>query len=238
MKIDVDTLKYIQNVITTAKLVGIETICIEPGRVRALNEDSTAFILHTKDVPALPFGSISINRIDLFESRYSIARAVDDCVIEAVVAGQPDSHFVRALTMKGKGIKLDYRCANPATVRSPKGYTDQPRYQGRMTPEAVSYMQKGMSAMQTDEVTFIGTSDDLSFEMVDINGDKFEHRFGDGITKVQPADKDVPSCSHRYPVKMLLTLFKMNSTGNFYFTSKGVLVMNANSLDVYLLPRM
>jgi hypothetical protein len=237
MKVDSASLAYIENVVATAQLVGIDNIIIEPDRVRALDEDSTVILLQTTGVPVVPFGSIGINRIDIFHSRYSIAKSVDGFEIDATVDGPADAQYARALTMKGKGIKIDYRCANPATIRAPKGLNDAVKFRARMLPEAVLHMHKGVAAMQTDEVTLFGSKDAVSFEMMDINGDKLTYKFGDSVDNVQPGDTAEPKFSHRYPIKILQTLFKTNPDGNFFITSRGMLKVTINTLDVYVLPR-
>lgn len=237
MKVDSASLAYIENVVSTAQLIGIDNIIIEPDRVRAVDEDSTVILLQTTNVPAFTFGSIGLNRIDIFSSRFSIAKSVDNFEIDATVDGQPDAQYVRALTMKGKGIKIDYRCANPATIRAPKGLNDAVKYRARMLPEAVLHMHKGLTAMQTDEMTIIGTKDSVSFEMVDVNGDKLTFKFGDSVDNVQSGDTSEPKFSHRYPIKLLQTLFKSNPDGYFYVTSRGMLKVTINTLDVFVLPR-
>lgn len=237
MKVDQASLAYIENVVATAHLIGIDNIIIEPDRVRAVDEDSTVILLQTTDVPQMPFGSVGLNRINIFSSRYAIAKTVDNFEMDATVDGPEGATYARALTMKAKGIKIDYRCANPATIRAPKGLNDAVKYKARMLPEAVLHMHKGASAMEADELTMIGTKDSISFEMADINGDKLTYKFGDSVDTVQPDDKADPKFTHRYPVKLLQTLFKGHSDSYFYVTSRGMMKLTVNNLDVYVLPR-
>lgn len=237
MKVDQSSLAYIINVVKTAQLLGIDNIIIEEGRVRAIDDDSCVVMLQTADVPVLPFGSIGLNRINIFSSRYSIAESANNFELDATVDGPEGNTYARALTMKAKGIKIDYRCANPATIRAPKSLNDALKYRARMHPEAVMYMMKGASAMEADTVTIIGTKDSVSFEMVDINGDKLTHQFGDTVDNVQPDDTSEPKFTHAYPVKLLQTLFKGHSDSYFYLTARGMLKLSVNNLDVYVLPK-
>jgi hypothetical protein len=237
MKVDQQSLAYIENVVTTARLVGIDGIIIEKDRVRAVDEDSTVILLHTTNVPELPFGSIGLNRTDVFSSRYAIARSIDNFEMDVIVDGPEDARYARALTMKAKGTKIDYRCANPATIRAPKALNDAVKYRVRMHPEAVLHMQKGASAMESDELTMIGSKDSVSFEVSDINGDKLSFKFGDTVDNVQPDDTSDPKFANRYPIKLLQTLFKANPDGYFFVTSRGMLKVSVNGLDVYVLPR-
>jgi hypothetical protein len=237
MIIDPTSLAYIQNVIKTANLVKIDNIIIEPGKVRAIDTDHTVVLFHDKNVPIMPFGSIGINRINVFSSRVEIAQSVENFSVEAVMdSGTSKEPFVRALIMKGKGIKVDYRCANPQTIQAPKAVHDPAIYRIKMTKEAIDLMQKGQSAMTTDEVSFVGNSEGVSFEMSDINSDTLAYHFADSIDNV--SGKDIPpTFAHKYPIKTLHSLFKANSDGHFEMTTKGMLKIVVNNLDIYVLAR-
>jgi hypothetical protein len=235
MIINSESLAYIQNVIKTAGLVKIDNIIIEPGKVRAVDTDRSVVIFHDKNVPLMPFGSIGINRINVFSDRIEIAKSVDnfslDAVVESATGKEP---FVRALAMKGKGIKVDYRCANPQTIQAPKAVHDQAIYRVQITPEAITLMQKGKSAMSTDEISFVGDSNGVSFVMADINSDKLSYHFADNIEVI---GDNAPAFTHRYPITIVHSLFKANNDGFFQVTSKGMMKIVVNNLDIYVLAR-
>lgn len=243
MKVDNKTLAYIQNVVKTAQLVKIGNIIIEPGKVRAIDDEKSVVMFQTTDVPKLPFGSIGLNRIDVFMTRFEIARGVDKFELEAVMPdidpSKPNKdEFARALVMKGKGIKIDYRCANPATIQAPKLINDQVKYSVMMNPEAVLLMSKSQGAMNSDEVSLISTDDGVHFEMSDINGDLLTYKFADqvNIEDAKVNSKDI-KFNHKYPLKVLLPLFKVSASAPFYVTSRGMLKVVVNDLDMYILPR-
>lgn len=239
MNIDKTSLAYIQNVVRTAELVKIGNIIIEPDRVRAIDEDRTVILFQNKDVPSMIFGSIGLNRIDDFSSRFDIARSIDNFQVDVLVEGDDTkTSFARALTMKAKGIKIDYRCANPATIQAPKTINDLPKYQIRMTPEAVLLMQKAQGAMHSDEITFVGSDEGVSFEVVDVNTDKMAYKFADRVQDISNDGKETPiKFNHKYPIKTVTTLFKTAPDSNFILTSRGMLKIVVNNLDVYILPR-
>jgi hypothetical protein len=240
MIIDPTSLAYIQTVIKTANLVKIDNIIIEPGKVRAIDSDKTVVLFHDQNVPTMPFGSIGINRIDVFSSRVEMAKSVENFSVEAVVDSSGKEPFVRALLMKGKGIKIDYRCANPQTIQAPKAVHDPAIYRIKMTPEAILLMQKGQSAMSTDEVSFVGNQEGVSFVMSDINSDALTYHFADCFDSIGVpvgTSKTLPTFTHKYPIKTLHSLFKANSDGHFEMTAKGMLKIVVNNLDIYVLAR-
>lgn len=238
MKVDQHSLAYIQNVVNTAELVKISNIIVEPGKVRAIDEDRTVVLFQDKDVPDMPFGSIGLNRIDVFSSRFNIAKSFDGFEIDATVEdSNPEAPFARALTMKGKKMKVDYRCANPATIQAPKVLNDTLKHRVRMSPEAVLLMQKGASAMGSDEITLIGTKDGVTMEISDINSDKLAFSFADVVENIVEGDGEPANFIHKYPIKTVTTLFKTNPDGYFYLTSRGMLKIVVNNLDVLVIPR-
>lgn len=233
MKLDAETVAYILNVVKTARLVGIDNIIIEPDLVRAMDDSNSVVLFQDEDVLEMPFGSIGLTRIDAFMARFEIARVQDKFSIEAVV--QDDEKFARSLIMKGKGIKIDYRCGNPAKIKAPRQVNDVLKHKVPLNGEAVLLLQKGQAAMGAETVSII-SNDGVSFELVDVNNDVFKHTFA---ADAEPLTKDKDTkFAHRYPIKTLLALFKDNPTGHFSVGAKGILSFPINGLTVFVLPQV
>lgn len=243
MKVDTKTLAYIQNVVKTAQIVKIGNIIIEPDKVRAIDDDKQVVLFQDADVPTMPFGSIGLNRIDVFMNRYEVAKTFDGFELEAVMPDKTSDDddkpkFARAILMKGKGIKIDYRCANPATIQAPKLINDVVKYKVMMNPEAVLMMSKGQSAMTSEDVALISDKNGVSLEMTDINGDVFNYHFADAPLLVdKKADGKDTNFIHKYPLKIVLPLFKVCSDSPFFITSRGMIKLVVNGLDMYVLPK-
>ncbi|KKM05981.1 hypothetical protein LCGC14_1748570, partial [marine sediment metagenome] len=153
MKLDLESLAYIRNVVETGQMVGIDNIIIEPDRVRAINDDKSVVLFQDENVPDMPFTSVGLNRIGVFLSRLEVARTQDNFAVD--VKTDDNNEFARGFTMTGKGFKVDYRCANPKTIAAPKKINDEMMYQITLTPQAVYMLQKGQSAMGSDVVSLI-----------------------------------------------------------------------------------
>ncbi len=235
MKLDTETITYMQNIVDTAKMVGIDSIIIEPGLIRAIDDNRCVVLHQTEDVEDLPFGSVGLNRISVFTSRLDIAKTQEKFTVDAV-EGTDD--FAKSITMKGKGIKIDYRCANPSSIRAPKIIHDTMKYRVDLNSDAVLLLQKGQAAMGAPEtVAIISNKDGVAFELVDVNShDVFSHTFTDKVHALNGSTK--MTFAHRYPVKVLLTLFKHDSEGSFDIGEKGILHIDVNGLGVYVLPQI
>lgn len=234
MNIDTETMSFLVNVVKTAQLVDIDNAIVEPGRVRGMDDNHTVVLFHEQDIPDMPFGSIGLNRLGVFLSRYEIARTQDSFKVEAKLSD--DEQFARSLTLKGKGTKIDYRCANPTTIKAPRQINDTMKVGVQVNGEAVRLLQKGQAAMSNPEtVTLLCDDDKVSFELVDVNNDVFKHTFAQ---EIELLDGDDSNFAHRYPLKILLSLAKQHPDGHFEIGHKGMLKFPVSDLTVYILPQV
>lgn len=233
MKLDTDSATYILNVVKTARLVGIDNIIIEHELVRAMDDSNSVVLFQNENVPDLPFGSIGLTRIDTFMARYDIAKTQENFSIEATV--NDGDEFTRSLVMKGKGTKIDYRCANPSNIKAPRQVNDTLKFRVPLTADAVLLLQKGQAAMGAENVSII-SNDGVSFELVDVNNDVFKHTFAEDAEAL--TDDDNTKFAHRYPAKILLALFKNNPEGSFSIGAKGIMSFPVNGLTVFVLPQV
>lgn len=236
-KLTPDILGYFETIVDVAKTAGIDNIIIEKDKVRAIDDDKTVVIFQEKDVPKLPFGTIGLNRISVFGSRYDIAKAAKDFEVLATIDDTADDEpsFVRSLLLKGKGVKVDYRCANPKTISAPKALNDTITHKVRMNGDAVQMLTKGQSAMSADEVAFIGGKDGVTLEIKDNNSDVLSYAIADKV-ELENGHK-IADFVHRYPIKTIVPLFKQNPDGDFYLSSRGMLKIIVNGITVFVLPR-
>ena len=233
MKISPEQINFIEKVVKTGQSINIDNVIIEPGMVRAIDDARTVVLYQNTDVPEMPFGSIGLNRINVFLSRLEIAKDRDDFTVEVIV--RDEDEFARSVIMKGAGTKIDYRCANPTTIQAPRQINDNLVYRIQLNAEAVSLLQRGHSAMGSETVSIIG-DENVSFELTDINNDVFKQTLTDEIEFLNEDASD--TFSHRYPVKTLLSLFKQNPDGYFEIGEKGILSITVNGLDIYVLPQV
>jgi len=233
MKISEEQIKYIENVVKTGISINIDNIIIEPEMVRAIDDARTVVLYQNTNVPEMEFGSIGLNRINVFLSRLDIAKSRDDFTFDVIV--NEEDEYARSIIMKGAGTRIDYRCANPATIQAPRQINDVLIYRIQLTPEAVMMLQRGQSAMGAEIASIVG-NDGVSFELTDINNDVFKHVFAPDIEYL--SEDVAEKFSHNYPVKTLLSLFKQNPEGYFEIGEKGILNIKVNDLDIYVLPQI
>lgn len=237
MKVDNITLDYIKRVVKCATIGKIDNVVVEPGRIRGVDDAQTVFMYHTDNVPDFEFGSIGFNRLPTFTSRLDMVSDADKLAVTATTDTSRDGTvFVRSLNFAAKGIKVDYRCANPAVIRAPKELVDPIRYELNITPGAINYMARGVTAMGSDEINIISDPDGLRFEISDVNGDVLAFEFDEeaiDLSSTKPAVFE-----HTYPLKTLLPLLKaMDHSTCFITEDYGQLRVAVEGLDMYIFPR-
>jgi len=235
MNLTQDLTTFIENVVKTSQSVQIDDVIIEGGAVRAIDEDRTVVLYQTNNVPSFPFDSIGLNRIGILLSRLDLVKGRDGFQIDIETKTNEDITHVSALKMKSADTKVGYLCANPETIKAPKQINDEIIYSIQLNAEAVSVLQKGHAAMGSENVSII-SKDGVSFELEDINGDTFVHDFSSDATSLSPGADT--SFVHKYPVKVILSLFKQNPDGVFEIGAKGILKISVNDLDFYVLPQI
>lgn len=235
MKIDAITNSFIQNVVKTAKLIDIDSVAIEPQQVRGWSEATGVVLNQTgKEVPDMPFGSIGMNRLDLFSSRYELLKNQEKFSIEVEL--DADAKCARAIIMKAKGTKIDYRCAKPIAIKAPRQVSEVFKHKVKMNSDSVVLLQKAMAAMSSPEHITLVSNEGVSLELCDINNDVFKHTF---MEKVETLTPDASGkFAHRYFAKTLLPLLKQNPDGHFNIGAKGILAFSVNGLTVYVLPQV
>jgi hypothetical protein len=107
-------------------------------------------------------------------------------------------------------------------------------YSIQLTPQAVYMLQKGQAAMGADVVSLVCNQEGVTFEFVDVNSDKFSHTFTDNVTKLDGA---ADSFTYKYPIKILLPLFKHDAEAVFQIGRKGMLNIVVNTLNIFVLPQ-
>ena len=230
MKLEPKLIEHIGNVVKTSKIVGIDGLKLEPDFIGGLADDNTTFITQLEDIPDMPFDAMCIRNLNVFQSRFEIARKQDKFEMSVDIT---DDGFVRSILMKGKGTKIDFRCSTPNQVKAPKGFNSPLINRVKLTGETVMLLQQAIASMGSDVVTII-SNNGVSFEIVDVNNDVFKHNFEFEIESLD--DENNTNFAYRYPAKKLLGLFKINPTATFDVSDTGRLCINVNGFDVTILP--
>lgn len=232
MKLDTPIINYIVNTLRICKALGIESVILEKDMVRGTHADKTVAVIHVDDVPEFPFESIGLTRLPDLLSRIDIASSQEGFFIDAIA--KPDTHYIFSLTIKAKGTKIDYRCADPIRIDAKRKMNDVMKYRITLSEGVVAMLHKGISAMSAEKASIISNSEGLSFELVDAANDVFKYSFPT-LAESLDGETDV-KFAHRYNAKLLLSVFRDNPTGTFEIGQGGALKIQLSGVTTYLVP--
>ena len=172
MKLKKDTIAVISNALTTARIFGIEGFVINDNIVSGINGDSTAVMFSNElELPEDEKVVAGFNRLDILSSRIELIQSTDaDYTIDTV--NDPRNGNVMQLLMKTKGIKANYRCANPALISHPKDIKDEMLYNFVIPEDVVSTIIRSYSAMRCEKLMILCNNNSISFELEDESMDK------------------------------------------------------------------
>jgi len=232
MILEKELVAFIKLVVKTAQLVDIDNIIIETDRIRAIDDNSSIAIIHTDNIPKLPFASMGLNRLKLLTSRLNVIESLPNFKINCEI----NKDQAISLEFTADKTKIDYRCANPASIRAPKSLKDAPLHKFVIPQEGVIMLKKGYAMMpqdgqSTNVVTLVSNKDGMFFELKDVNNDIFSFRFAD---QAMSTDGSSPSVFvYSFPVKVLLALFENNPNSLIYVGEKS-LNIKINSFNCYV----
>lgn len=232
-------LPYIKRAVTLAKNLGITDVIFEEGRVRAMDETQAIIILQDTDVPTFAFNSMGITKASLFLSRLALIEGRDKSSV-SFTDGDGDGD-VRALIMKAKGGKVEFRTNATSKLRAPKKINDNMTYQFTFTTDAMDILQRGAAAMPQNKedavVTFVGNNGTVDIHLNDKSNESFSWTIADSYQLNDPGATE--TFANRYPLAETIALFKRigEDVTIQIGVPNGILKTSCSGFDVYILPR-
>lgn len=240
MKLDEAHINYIQKIINASKVIGVDEFKISDNAVSALNDQQTAVLFQPLKEQQLPFATLGMIRVPLFNSRLQVLKARDGFKVEAVESpNNPD--LIQSIKLKSKGANVDFRVANPTVIRAPKSISDKMQYAFELSSEDVKLISSAASIMPTNgedkegEISFTCTGDGVvSFEILDSVNGSFVGELD--TTMIALDGSEEIDFFKSYPLKTLMNAIT-NQSGLIKVGVKGMMNVNIDGISVYILPR-
>lgn len=235
MELSKEQLDYIKRVVNVASITKVDSIVVETGRVRGIDSDQIIILLQVDDVPAFDVGAIGLNRIHTLHSRIQLADSSFGTYTTQISqdSTREGELFVRQIKFAAGKQKVEYRCANPLTIKAPKNLSfNDSLCVFDVSSDTLATMSKGAIAMGSDELVLSGKGCEISATIRDIGGDELSIVVGDGIA----IDPNFTTFQYSYPLKNILPLLKVCSQP-VRITTRGLLNLTIDGFNVYILPR-
>lgn len=118
MKLSNQEVQQLTNILNTCLIGGVETLIIEDGKVRAVNESKTFAIISDHQVPKLP-KKMGLSRISALKSRMDLFAG--NVVIDANDNSREEISFLDISSGKSK---VQFRCTSTALIKAPSSIND------------------------------------------------------------------------------------------------------------------
>lgn len=233
MNIDKKIGEHLYDIAKIANLVNVQAVIIEKNCIRGIDESNSVIVFQDKELPELPFEAIGITRVKTFMTRYELVHSKETFSMEATLN---DDDIIQQLNMKSKGVKIDFRCGDPNKIKAPRKILDTPKFKFNLNSEFVNLLQKGQQAIPEAVNFSLKHKDDDGFcEIVDTNNDVF--KFELPITIFAVDDDDI-NFTHKYPLKLILPLFKQDNNAEITIGANGIMGIKIGIVTIYVLPQV
>jgi hypothetical protein len=238
MQLSKETIKLIQNAVKTARVLKLDSIAVEEEQIRALNANHTIMVCE-KDVPELEFTGLGIGRVQVLQSRLAMLEGEDDFVIEATLL---PNGVVRQLDISAGGTKVEYRCANPSSIKAPRNMKVPDMWSFTINEKTLNMLSKACSSVSSESVTIRSNSKgEMLMTITDEStNDKFTQRFDADVQNVDDEDGTL-EFEFRYQIETFLMGLKgtgSDKDGNIVvnLTQVGGIKTVLNNTTVYIIP--
>jgi len=242
-KLDKNIVQYLQKLIKTCSLCGIDSVAIEKDIVRGASTDSNRgiFLIEKDNIPALPFSSLGIGRVKIFGARMGIL-SNDKLNVEfdGVEKDNGDT-FVKRLQLSDGKTKAEFSCFDVMKIKAPRAFKDDFVYNFTINEDTLHIMPKAVSAIETSKISFSSEKDGtVRFLTTDSVGDTFDHVISDDYIMAASANK--PNFYFSYEIKYVLPLLKaaLDETGSISIdiSNRGILRVKVNGFGIHVLPEV
>lgn len=245
MKLNAASIGYLDTLLQTANIAGIEKMIISEGQIRGIDEKQTTVIISKENVPEFGKLNVGMNRLGNLMSRLNLVKSTGEYEVDAVPSknGTDVSH----INLSSKDTSVQYRCASIEAIKSvPKAINDKLQWLIEIPGKTVGLASMAISAMAADNLIITAKKDGaVYFEAIDTNNDTFSTKFAEEASWI-PEKEPVPaskSFSYNYPVKTVLPLLKAASNNgansvNVMIGEKGILTVIVNGYDFFVVPSL
>lgn len=231
MKLSTQDTQYLETILATAAIGGIDAIVIEDGFVRGVNPDKTFAIISDHNVPAFP-QKIGIARLNSLTQRISIFKG-KDTVIDA---RESDRGEISAMEITSGKNKVQFRCTSTMLIKAPKSINDEVNCDVAITKDEMKMILDAIRVMGAKKVTLALRKDgSIQFEIADESNDSFKIVLEDCL-------KDAKSTEvYYYQASVLGALLKAQmefDTVVFRLGQMGTIKSKINGHEVTILPQI
>lgn len=234
MKLSQSDFQNFQSIINVCSIASIDSIIIEDGMLRGINESKTCAIISKFQIPKFS-QKLGLTRLSALKQRIDI---FGDSV--SIDAKETDRGEISMLEMSSGRSKAQFRCTSTVMIKAPVNINDEQAIKIYLNKNDIKMILDGVRVMSAKKVWFIVKSDrTASIEATDVNNDCFK------MTLDNPAEflnDEVDSTAQGYMSDIILPILRaitseLDSTV-LTIGLKGTLNMSLHGHTITALPQI
>lgn len=231
MKLTLESITCLEKLLTTCAIVDIDSIIIEDGTVRGVNEDKSCVIISSVSVPELPeLYKMGLSRLSTLNTRLALFKSDPQTIVDA---RENDRGEISSLEISSPSAKVQFRCTSAALIKAPKKINDTVKFMLELDRDQVPFILSGAKSMGAKKAVIASKKDGTFFEFTDTNQDTFSIRVGDSLDEV---------FAHHFPAGVFLPLLRavINNEGAIILNigEIGTLNLTVNGYPLTILPQI
>lgn len=228
MLISSEQLNEIKTALQVATIGGIESIIIEDGFLRGVNDSKSFAIISDNKIPNFP-QKIGVTRLSTLLKRLGLF--TQDT---SVNAKETDRGEISMLEFSSGRNKMQFRCTSSMLIKAPKSINDTAKFALVLSTDEASTLVNSVRVMGSKKILLIiDANKQARFEVKDESNDMFKFDLSNPIV----ADTDVSSCIFSYPSDMIVSVFsKLDKEAPVIVGEMGTIKTFISSHEVTILP--
>ena len=230
MKLSLQSINNLTNVLETCAVAGIDTIIIEEKAIRGISDDKTCIIISDKNVPELPeLSKLGLSRLGVLSCRLSLFKT--DPQLSVDVKLHQNGVDISTLEISSPSAKAQFRATSASLIKAPKKVNDTVKHSITINKEVIPFITQGVKAMGAKTIVLAAKKDGVFIECSDTNQDVFS-------TKV--AEPTAEIFVNNYKADAFLALIKAACTSDTVTVSigeVGTMNIEVNGHNLIILPK-
>lgn len=213
MQLNSTSIENLQALLNIAQVAEIDNVIIEDGRIRGISEDKSVVLFAENNIPDFGFPRVGLNRLSTLASRLAMAKSVNNVIIDSK-KGKSDEE-VGLLDISWAGAKVQYRCADPSTIRAPKNVRDTDTWEITLASSKIPTIVTALKSMGAKRVNLnTRTGNEVYLELVEAaSNDVFTLEIAEGANYLKEGTPKSKVWVNVYPANQLISILRAAAEG-------------------------
>lgn len=235
------TVELLTSAMSVATMLGVEKMVIDSHSLRGESQENGTFML--LPFPAgteLEFGAMGISRISVLRSRLGVIGEQGSITPDYKTRDSGEKFIFRMVLKKNK-TSIDFKCADPAHIKAPKGFDDPDHFQFAVSAEDIKLMLVSRSAMQSETVSFASTDGStVKFSVSASEGDALVHELESDLDSKTSTETFASSYKSKilFPVLRNISEAAKDADVDIVLTKRGIMKVEVFGIPTYIFPEV